>query len=271
MTSAHTAPHARRTLTRAALLALTLVAFAASGCSSVFKGPEFTDPNVVVAPYDAPREVVFAVAPLRNESGAGVVNELTLTDRLVEALTQVQGLTALPTNRAVSAMRSLDMDRVSTPAEARQLAERLGADGIIVGTITSYDPYDPPRIGMNLVLHARTRVMQGDGSSGFIDPVALQRAATDAGISITDSGDLPVSAFGQVIDASNHDVLSDIKRFAAGRHDPDTAMGWRIYVKSVTRYAEYVGYRAARSLMDSERRRLTHRTRETDEIMTSER
>ncbi|GAB4552305.1 MAG: hypothetical protein Tsb0013_14600 [Phycisphaerales bacterium] len=256
MTTAHLALYARPLrLARLGvpLLALLLVA---QGCAVFPSGDRFDDPSVVRAPYDAGRDVVIAVAPLRNESGASAVDELTITDRLVESLTQVQGLVALPVNRSVGAMRSLGIDRVTTPADARQLAQQLGADGVIVGTITSWDPYDPPRLGLSLVLHARTSVMRADARSPFVDPLALQRAASDVGLTVSEDADLPVAAFAEVVDASNHAVLMDVKSYASGRHDPDTAMGWRIYTKSAMRFAQYVSHRAARSLMDSERRRL---------------
>ena len=237
-------------------IALAIGALHLGACSVLSSGERFDDPMVVVAPYDAGRDLVIAVAPLRNESGASTVDELSTSDRLVEAFTQVRGLSALPINRSVGAMRALGMDRVTTPGDARALAQQLGADGVVVGTVTSWDPYDPPRIGLSLVLHARTPAMRGESAGALVDPLALQRAATDVGITVSESGDLPVAAFSEVVDASNHDVLTDVRTYAEGRHDPDTAMGWRIYTKSVMRFAQYVSHRAARSLMDSERRRL---------------
>ncbi len=256
MTTAHTALFGRRPRTLAMLAPLLVLSGLLGSCASVFSGPEFRDPSRIVAPYDAGRELVIAVAPLRNESGASGIDELSLTDRLVEGLTQVEGLVGLPVNRSIGAMRSIGIERITTPADAREVAQQLGADGVIVGTITSWDPYDPPRIGLSLVLHARTPAMRADTRDAFFDPLALQRAASDVGLTVSEDSDLPVAAFAQVVDASNHEVLMDLKAYAQGRHDPNTAMGWRIYTKSVMRFAQYVSHRAARSLMDSERRRL---------------
>ena len=256
MTTAHTALCARRLLMGLACAPLLALTLGMASCASVFSGPEFRDPQTIVAPYDVGRDVVIAVAPLRNESGASSVDELSVSDRLVEALTQVEGLVALPINRSVGAMRSLKIERVTTPADARQLAQQLGADGVIVGTITSWDPYDPPRLGLSLVLHARTSVLRAQSTNALVDPLALQRAASDVGLTVSRDSDLPVSAFAEVVDGSNHDVLMDVKQFAKGRHDPNTAMGWKIYTKSAMRFAQYVSHRAARSLMDSERQRL---------------
>ena len=253
MTTVHFALFVR---TIAAFTGAAMSVLLLTGCVVLTSGERFDDPRVVVAPYDAGRDVVLAVAPLRNESGASSVDELSGSDRIGESRTEVNGLSALPINRSVGAMRSLGLDRVTTPADARALAQQLGADGVIVGTITSWDPYDPPRIGLSLVLHARTPAMHGDARAPLVDPLALQRAATDVGLTVSADSDLPVAAFSEVVDASNHDVLSDVRAYAEGRHDPDTAMGWRIYTKSVMRFAQYVSHRAARSLMDSERRRL---------------
>lgn len=266
MTTAHLALSAQRALRGLLCLALLCTALPMTSCAGLLSGPEFRDPSVLSAPYGAERDVVIAVAPLRNESGVSSVHELSITDRLVEALAQVEGITALPINRSVGAMRSLGYERIASPGDARMLAERLGADGVVVGTITSWDPYDPPRLGLSLVLHARTGVMRVDTRDAFVDPLALQRAATDAGLVIDDDRDLPVAAFSEVVDASNHEILKDLKSYAVGRYDPNTAMGWTIFTKSAMRFSEYVSHRAARSLMVSERRRLAQRaTAETAE------
>lgn len=252
-------------ITRFLTLVLTLLApLAMTGCAIGSKGRKLVEPSMTVAPYGAGRDIVIAVAPLRNESGVSAVRELAVTDTLVEAITQTQGLAALPTNRSLTALRALGLDAIRTPDEARALAEELGADGVVVGAITSWYPYDPPRVGMSLVLHARTRAMGGGGPAGFTDPAALQRAASDVGITLGAGTDLPVAAFSEIVDAGNHAVLSDVRDYAHGRHDPHTALGWEVYTKSVMRFTSYVSHRAVRSLLEQEHRRM-HAMAETQD------
>jgi len=240
-----------RTIALVALAALLTLA----GCGRL-GDTRLRDPSLTLAPYPTPRDVVIAVAPLRNESGVGVVSELDLTDELVTALAQVQGVAALPTNRTLAAMRSLEMASVDSPDHARQLAKRLGADGLIVGTITAWHPYEPPQLGLALALHAFTPAMLAGGPEPVLDPQALQSAATDANLLVASPDVLPVAVVSQVVDGGNHAVLADIRAYAEGRHDPHTAMGWRVFTKSMGMYTQYVSARLVDALMDSEARRV---------------
>jgi hypothetical protein len=209
-------------------------------------------PAVLSSPYAEP-DVVWAVAPLTNESGVSIVDELAVTDDLVDAITEVQGITALPVNRTLAAMRALGLPGVRSPGEARALARALGADAIVVGTITDWYPYDPPRLGMNLALYPRTKALD----VGAIDPVKLSQATTDSQISPGPAPQLPVAAIGEHFDASNHAVIADVRAFAVGRTDQRSAMGDEIYTKSMERYTQFVCFRMVELILDKERARLT--------------
>ncbi|MEM1424472.1 MAG: hypothetical protein AAGH64_10780, partial [Planctomycetota bacterium] len=74
MTTAHLALFAR---TVAAFTGAVTVVLLLTGCAVLASGERFDDPRIVVAPYEAGRDVVVAVAPLRNESGASSVDELS--------------------------------------------------------------------------------------------------------------------------------------------------------------------------------------------------
>ena len=209
-------------------------------------------PTVLSSPY-AERDLIWAVAPLANESGVSIVNELSVTDELVNAITEVNGLTALPVNRTLEAMRALGMPGVRSPGEARALARALGADAIVVGSITGWYPYDPPRLGMNLAVYPRTKAMD----VGAIDPVKLSQATTDSQITPGPGSELPVVGVAQYFDASNHIVVADVRSYAVGRTDQRSAMGDEIYTKSMERYTQFVCFRMVELLLDKERSRLT--------------
>ena len=107
-----------------------------------------------LSPYSIQHPMVWGVAPLRNESGVSVVDELRLTDMLINELQQFPGLNVLPTNRSIAAMSALELRSIDTPEQAQRLAQAMDVDALLVGTITAYDPYDPPVLGMNLALFA---------------------------------------------------------------------------------------------------------------------
>ena len=123
------------------------VAGAVTGLSACKSGPRqdrLVAPRALQAPYDASKgEVLWAVIPLRNESGTTIVDELVVTDKLIGAIEEVRGLRCLPLDRTLAAMETLELRSVRTPGEARQLAQALGADAVVAGNITAYDPYTP--------------------------------------------------------------------------------------------------------------------------------
>ena len=239
-----------RAIIRALPILGALLACALPGACAK-KQLELAEPTVLTAPYES-REVRWAVAPLVNESGVSIVDELAATDALVSAITEVEGLTALPTNRTLAALRALGLRGVASPGEARALARALGADAIVVGSITDWYPYDPLRFGLNLALYARTREMD----LADIDPIALSQATTDSQIRAGSPADLPVAGVAEHYDASNHAVVAQVRRYAEGRHDPRTALGDDIYLKSMERYTQFVCFRTVELLLNRERERL---------------
>ena len=140
------------------------------GCEST-KLREPAPPQITTAPYEA----VVAVAPFANESGVSIPpqKQLRVGDGLVTAINQGKGWTAVPLNRTIQAMRQLGMDRVEDLESAFSLIDRLGVDAIILGTITEWAPYDPPRFGANAILVARNIALEAtfdaralEGSTG---------------------------------------------------------------------------------------------------------
>jgi hypothetical protein len=212
--------------------------------------PSLTPPEVLVSPYATGAGTpTWAVAPLANESGTSVADAAMVSDALVNKLAEVRGLSVMPLNRTLAVMRQMNMDAVRSPAEARALAAAMGADALVVGTITAYDPYDPPRLGLTLGLF---RVDNRGG--GGVDPVGLRSAASEPAARGSDGAqDTLVSDYA---DGANHEVLMDLQRYAEGRHDPGSALGWRRYSASMPHFAEFASHRAVGRLLDEERLRM---------------
>ncbi len=123
------------------------------------------------APWAATQTRTLAVAPLLNESGSAFADGVRLADRLTERLNGAAGVSTVPVNRVLAAMERLALAEVRTDAEARGLRAALGVDGLVAGTITAFDPYDPPKIGLNL------GVFYAPGVT--LDPAAAPPAASN--------------------------------------------------------------------------------------------
>lgn len=226
-------------------------------CASCAPKEELTIPQVLVSPYDdALERPLWAVAPLANESGTSLVDNLAVTDAVVARAAEIRGLTTLPLNRTLNAMRALGMNMVRSPQDARRLAEVLGVDGIIVGSITAYDPYDPPEIGLTLGLYARPGGQLdrlGSRSAGGLDATGAARAASSAELPASGFDDRPAAVVAVHLDARNHATLLSLRRYAEGRHDRTGPMGWRAYTASIELFSEFAAQEALDRLVQAER------------------
>jgi hypothetical protein len=242
---------------RATVLIISLPAFALVVGSCGTSAKRVVYPERLHSPYAASGQVVWAVVPPRNESGVSVVDELSVGDALVEEIGQVKGLDCLPLNRTINAMRSLGLASIDSPAQAKALARATGADAVVVSTITSWQPYQPPRIGLNVALFARSGSMGvQDGFTG--DVRAIQASATPSGPPGLVSGmtNGPVSGVSVVLDASNTAIMRKVEMYGEARVEPNDPMGWERYSKSMRLYTRFACHRAVELLLDAERGRV---------------
>jgi hypothetical protein len=229
------------------LLASMLAAAALTGCSYHEK---LKQPSMMVSPYDHPQ--LWAVVPFTNESGVSVVQTDHVADLFTEQAEEIDGIATVPVNRVIVAMRRLNMRSVATPADAMSLMRALGVDGLIVGTVTSYEPYPPLKLGAAIQLYRN----ESQQLSKSLDPVEVTRAPTEhiaAGMVASNPSAAQASG---VFDASNHQTLAWLNQYAAGRAAPDSAYGERIYLASMEMFTQFVAYRLLHDLLDSERIRL---------------
>lgn len=241
--------HQRFPLTHLLLLAGGVIVLCLSACASGDKD-KLVAPKQLVAPYQTDRgDVLWAIVPLRNESGVSIAAADALSDKLVAAAEEVQGVHALPLNRTIQAMRALKMGDIQTPADAKRLAQAMGADGVLVGSITAYDPYQPV-LGVTLALFASSEPMRA--ASRSLDPRALAAAPTDSGDTQGGWQDHPVAVASENLDAKNNQVLMDVKSFADGRQNGPSALAWRRYLASMDLYSEFAMYHMLDDLLRQE-------------------
>lgn len=215
-----------------------------------------TPPQRTVAPYPTGGvDVLWAAAPLRNECGTSDPDIAALSDKLVAALEEVEGVRTVPLNRTIEAMRALGLDQgLKAPADARKLAQAMGVDGVVVGSLTAWDPYTPT-LGLTLGLIARPGAMREE-SPKPLDPHDLAASGTGQQPAPERFSDRPLSSVSEHLDAKNHQVLLDVKTYANGRSDPESALHWERYTKSMALYEEFAMHYAVGRLIQSEELRL---------------
>ncbi|MCH7546536.1 MAG: hypothetical protein IID30_09075 [Planctomycetes bacterium] len=229
-------------------------AFVLSAMLLVFSGCSYKRLHVPLklsSPYPQPQ--LWAVAPFGNESGVSLVETYRISDMFTEQVQQVQGLDSIPVNRVIEAMRHLGLERVETTRDASTLMRVLGVDALIVGTVTAYDPYLPPKLGIAIQLfHNDARASYSD-----LDPRALTRAPTDQSVPGASKPIKPIAQAAGVFEASNHETLKWLKEYARGRTLPDSAYGSDIYLVSMELYTQFVSFRLTHDLLAFERSRLS--------------
>ena len=223
-----------------------------TGCA---KPDPLTPPQQLISPYaTTPVEPIWAVVPLRNESGTTAVDAMALSDTLVATITQARGLRALPLNRTLDAMQALEMAYPQTPADLDRLARAAGADGLIVGSVTAYDPYEPI-LGLSLALYARPGALERPGGEPLdIDARQLREQPTEYDYFGTQqaAGRGPASSVMLVLDGRDHDVRMRLRRYAQGRGEVPSALGWERALKSMPEYERFVVFEAVGRLLQRE-------------------
>jgi len=197
-----------------------------TGCG-IFEKP--VDP--LVAPY--PSRHVWAIAPLKNESGSLQADGLTIADHFQRQLGSghTQNLDVLPVNRTLQAMQSL-----------------------VVGTITAYDPYDPPKLGLGIELYINERLDQ-------LEALQLRKltvAASEAAPNLTPQRPVrnPASIVTGVFNAADPATRDLLVQYGTHRGPQKEPEAWRRYRISMDLYTEFVAYTLSWRLLDAERQRL---------------
>jgi len=215
------------------------------------------EPYVPLAtPYEAPAQIIIAVAPLINESGTTIVDELQVADNIANTIQSIDGLGAIPVNRTISAMRASGLSFVLAPDEAIALAKSLGADGIIVGTITAWNPYQPLQIGLSVALFPASDAMFGYAPME-LDPRALSAAVTEYGLPDSWVSGRPVAVLSEFYDSEDPQLRVATERYAEHRDDPPHALGARRFRTSMKLFAKFVSHELVSKLLDLESARLT--------------
>ena len=219
-----------------------LLAYAMSGlgCAAL--------PRRAAPPPPALPPITIAVAPARNLSGSRDFEPLRVADLMASELTQLPGVRVLGVNRVLAVLARDNVSQITSPAHAVQVAERLGADAIIVFAITEYDPYDPPIVGIAAELFAaRDGIAKHDRN----EPDGLtQRLSPPPGpLDLIPRGESQ-----HVFNAADRSVAKDVARFADERDADASPFGPRLYLVSQEHFLRYCCSVTASELLGRRRR-----------------
>ena len=127
------------------MLALLL---AGTGCQII---PDVSHQPVIHNPF--PQLSKVAVAPFFNHSDEPTVDGRQFALAYYAALQDVPGFEVIPLSIVERAMQENRIS-LSNPEEARKLARILGVDAVVVGAVTDFTPYYPPRCGLHVEWYA---------------------------------------------------------------------------------------------------------------------
>ncbi|NMC21241.1 MAG: hypothetical protein GYA33_12575 [Thermogutta sp.] len=126
----------------------TVLWTAVAGCSLV---PYRTEIPTVHNPFPQIHKV--AVVPFFNLSTEPTLDGRKVAVAYYNELQEVAGFEVIPVGVAERAMVEARL-ALNRPEDARRLAQILGADAVVVGAVTEYSPYYPPRIGLQVEWYA---------------------------------------------------------------------------------------------------------------------
>ncbi len=227
-------------------LVLTVAALWAAGCggaSERWEKPYGQEQGIRI---DTSRRHVWAVAPAVNLSGQSAVDPILQADLVYQQLQSIKGLTVIPVDRVVQVMAGLNLGQVQSSEQASLICRMLGADALVVPTVTQYDPYTPPKMAASLALF---RDGAASGAASSVDPAELaRRASPTVGTPLEQSPQF-VQAVG-MFDAAVGSTRQAVLDYAQGRHDPSGPLGSKEYFVNMDRYSGFVYRKLIEDLLD---------------------
>jgi hypothetical protein len=114
--------------------------------------PDISHQPVIHNPF--PQLSKVAIVPFFNQSDEPTVDGREFALAYFAELQAVPGFEVVPLGVVEEAIQDEQID-LSNPAGVRRLAEVLEVDAVVVGAVTDYSPYYPPRCGLRVEWYAR--------------------------------------------------------------------------------------------------------------------
>ncbi len=180
---------------RCALLLIPVLAGCSFHSSKYMKYPENPYPHVRA----------IAVAPFLSE---GKGDGLEAAEVFANELAQVPGIRVIRPGHVKDAVLK-DASQIANVQEALAVARKLGADAIIVGCVTDYDPYPPPRAGIAIQMFAENPTAENPGG----DPTSEVLSGRPLAVAPGEQRFLVIS-FERVFDAHQAATRDELRDYA---------------------------------------------------------
>ena len=129
------------------LLLVVLLAIA-PGCSIL---PEIAYQPTFHNPF--PQLSTVAIAPFFNYTNDPTLDTIRFSEAYGTELQKIPGFTVVPVS-LVQKQIELYKLKMDSPEDMQRLAQHLGVDAIVLGVITDYDSWYPPRLGLQTQWYA---------------------------------------------------------------------------------------------------------------------
>jgi len=228
-----------RSIGKIALLLVVLLAISGCGNSTPDYGAE--------RPLNLPGSTrqTWAVAPAVDLSGQKSVDSILQADLLYGQLQQVAGLNVVPVNRVVAVFEALKITQIQSEEQAALICDLLGCDGLIMASVTYFDPYEPPKMGVSLQLFKKSPSYRRPLD---VDPRELARRATPSATTMATARPGFIQVVG-MFDSANGSTRAEALRYAQGRNDPAGPLKERGYLVEMDRYCGFVYFSLIEELL----------------------
>jgi len=170
-------------------------------------------------------------------------------------LQRVKGLRVVAPAVVAQAIRR-EKVAVAGPGEVLALARVLDVDAVIVGAVTSYDPYYKPRVGVALQVYQRR-----PRARAAPDILALAERGRPFAVV---AGRAPAAVLDRIYDSAEGRVDAAVRQFAAKRDAATSAFGTERYLRDMEKYLSFVCHQAIVDLIATERERQRQLEREAE-------
>ena len=187
---------------------------------------------IVENPFPEVRQI--AVAEFRDWSGQGV-DGWALADFFAAELAQVGFFEVLPVMQVKAAAAEAGLDS-KDPTSALLIAKRLQADAVVLGGVTTYDPYIPKRLGLSVVMLTTGADLSPEGVRLIME---LERTGKAMRVFSPSAAEGIIAYKARIFDASYNEVVEEAKAYAARRKGRQGPLGWRAYVEITEEFLRF--------------------------------